>query len=52
VLAVIVTLLISGKLGALVLVVVFGIAWVAFAGRDYNRRRPTKPVDGDEEEDE
>jgi hypothetical protein len=45
VLTLIVALLLSPQLGALVLVLSFGIAWVAFAGRDYNRRRPTKPAD-------
>src|SRR3954471_24490690 len=49
VLCLIVSLLLSPKLGALVLVLGFGIAWVAFAAKDYNRRRPTKPVDDDEE---
>ena len=48
VLTLIVALLLSPKLGALVLVVSFGIAWVAFASKDYNRRRPTKPADADE----
>jgi hypothetical protein len=28
----------------------FGIAWVAFAASDYNRRRPTKPADADDED--
>ncbi|MEA2450308.1 MAG: hypothetical protein QOG63_2240 [Thermoleophilaceae bacterium] len=45
VLTLIVSLLLSPKLGALILVVSFGIAWAAFASRDYNRRRPTKPAD-------
>ena len=49
VLTLIVSLLLSPKLGALVLVLSFGIAWVAFAGRDYNRRRPTKPAGEDDE---
>jgi hypothetical protein len=35
----------SMKLGALVLVVSFFAAWVILAARDYNQRRPTKPVD-------
>ena len=50
VLTLIVSLLLSPKLGALVLVLSFGIAWAAFAARDYNRRRPTKPADTDDDD--
>ncbi len=42
VLTLIVSLLLSPKLGALVLVVSFGGAWYFFAQRSYERRRPTK----------
>jgi hypothetical protein len=50
VLCLIVSLLLSPKLGAILLVLSFGIAWVAFAASDYNRRRPTKPADADDED--
>ena len=49
VLTLIVSLLLSPKLGALVLVVAFGIAWFVMANKQYNRRRPTKPADEDED---
>jgi len=52
VLTLIVSLLLSPKLGALVLVIAFGIAWFAFAARQYERRRPTKPADADEDDEE
>jgi hypothetical protein len=48
VLTLIVSLLLSPKLGAVVLVVGFGALWVGLAMRDYNRRRPTKPADEDD----
>jgi hypothetical protein len=38
----------SMKLGALVLVVTFFAAWLILSARDYNQRRPTKPVDTEE----
>lgn len=50
VLAAIVSLLLSPKLGAIVLVVAFGIGWVALANRRYNRRRPTSSGDGGSED--
>jgi len=50
VLTLIVSLLLSPKLGAVVLVLSFAIAWFPFAGKDYNRRRPTKPADTDDDE--
>ena len=49
VLTLIVSLLLSPKLGAIVLVIAFGIAWVAFSASEYNKRRPTKPADDDDE---
>ena len=48
VLTLIVSILLSPKLGAVVLVLGFGGLWVGLAMRDYNRRKPTKPVDSDE----
>ena len=50
VLTLIVSLLLSPKLGALVLVVSFGVAWFVMANKQYNRRRPTKPADADDED--
>jgi Flp pilus assembly protein TadB len=48
VLTLIVSVLLSPKLGALVLVLGFGGLWVGLAMRDYNRRKPTKPADADD----
>jgi Flp pilus assembly protein TadB len=50
VLTLIVSLLASVALGALVLVVSFGIAWVVLSKRSYEERRPTS--DANEEEDD
>src|SRR3954470_8765416 len=47
VVALIIGLLMSFKAASIPLVVVFIGAWLALAARDYNRRRPTKPVDED-----
>lgn len=47
VLCLVVSLLLSPKLGALVLVLAFFGAWLALASRQYNRRRPTKAVGGE-----
>jgi Flp pilus assembly protein TadB len=47
VLTLIVSVLLSPKLGAVVLVLGFGGLWVGLAMRDYNRRRPTRPADED-----
>jgi hypothetical protein len=44
----IVSILLSPKLGAIVLVLGFLGLWVGLATRDYNRRRPTRPADSDE----
>jgi hypothetical protein len=48
VLTLIVSLLLSPKLGALVLVVAFGALWFGLASRDYNSRKRTKPADADD----
>jgi hypothetical protein len=48
VLTLIVSLLLSPRIGAVILVLSFAIGWVAIAARKYNERRPTKPVDTDE----
>jgi Flp pilus assembly protein TadB len=45
VLTLIVSLLLSPKLGAVVLVISFGAAWFILANRQYNRRKPTTPAD-------
>jgi hypothetical protein len=50
-LTLIVSVLLSPKLGALVLVVSFGAAWVILATRQYNRRQPTTPEDAGEDDD-
>jgi hypothetical protein len=50
VLTLIVSVLLSPKLGALVLVVSFGAAWFITATRQYDRRRPTTPADADEDD--
>ena len=50
VLTLIVSLLLSPKLGAVVLVVSFGAAWFIMANRQYSRRRPTKPADESDDE--
>jgi Flp pilus assembly protein TadB len=42
VLTLIAALLLSVQLAALVLVLSFGIAWVALSQRDYDQRRPTR----------
>jgi Flp pilus assembly protein TadB len=52
VLTLIVSLLLSPKLGAVVLVVSFGAAWFILANRQYNRRKPTKPPEEDAESDD
>jgi Flp pilus assembly protein TadB len=49
VLTLIVALLLSVQLAALVLVLSFGISWVALSQRDYGQRRPTKDANADEE---
>lgn len=51
VLTLIVSLLLSPKLGALVLVVSFFAIWFGTGIRQYNRRRPTKPVDTESDDD-
>jgi len=43
----IVALLLSPKLGAVVLIVVFFASWAIFATRSYGRRRSTKPSGDD-----
>jgi uncharacterized membrane protein YgcG len=48
VLTLIVSLLLSPKLGALVLVVSFGALWFGLASRQYNRRKPTKSADAED----
>jgi Flp pilus assembly protein TadB len=52
VLTLIVSLLASVALGALVLVVSFGIAWVVLSKRSYEQRRPTTDPDQGEEDSE
>ena len=52
VLTLIVSLLASVALGALVLVVSFGIAWVVLSKRSYEERRPTKDPDQDDDDSE
>lgn len=51
VLTLIVSILLSPKLGAVVLVLGFLGLWFGLASRDYNRRRPTKPADADADSD-
>jgi Flp pilus assembly protein TadB len=48
VLTLIVSVLLSPKLGAVVLVLAFGGLWVGLAMKDYNRRKPTRPADEDD----
>jgi Flp pilus assembly protein TadB len=43
---------ISPKAAAFFLVVGFLAAWAILAVREYNRRRPTTPADGDDKDDE
>jgi hypothetical protein len=50
VLTLIVSLLLSPKLGAVVLIVSFGAAWFILANRQYSRRRPTQPADSDDDD--
>ena len=50
VLTLIVSLLLSPKLGAVVLIVSFGAAWFIIANRQYSRRKPTKPADSDDDD--
>jgi Flp pilus assembly protein TadB len=50
VLTLIVSLLFSPVLGAVVLVLSFGIAWVVMSRRSYEERRPTEEVDPDDED--
>jgi|1185.fasta_scaffold71150_3 hypothetical protein len=50
VLTLIVGLLTSFKIASVVLVISFFAAWLGLAAREYNRRRPTKPVDTDDDE--
>jgi Flp pilus assembly protein TadB len=52
VLTLIVSLLTSVTLGAVVLVLSFGIAWVVLSKRSYEERRPTRDPDQDEDSDE
>lgn len=52
VITIIVSLLLSPRIGAVVLVIGFFIAWYALASRQYNRRKPTKAVDDDEDAEE
>jgi hypothetical protein len=47
----IVSLLFSPKLGAALLVIVFGASWFLMAYRQYDRRTPTRPADEDEDSD-
>jgi hypothetical protein len=49
VLCLIVSLLLSPKLGALVLVAGYIAAWMILATRQYNERKPTKPAGADED---
>jgi Flp pilus assembly protein TadB len=50
VLTLIAVLLFSAAVAALVLVVSFGIAWVAMSRREYAQRRPTKEYSPDDED--
>jgi Flp pilus assembly protein TadB len=50
VLTLIVSLLFSVVLGAVVLVLAFGITWVVMARRDYSQRRPTKEYSPEDED--
>jgi Flp pilus assembly protein TadB len=50
VLTLIVSLLFSPVIGAVVLVLSFGIAWVVMSKRSYEERRPTDEVDPDDED--
>jgi Flp pilus assembly protein TadB len=49
VLTLIVGLLLSWKIGAIVLVLSFGIAWLVLSKRSYESRRPTRAADEDDE---
>jgi hypothetical protein len=48
--ALIVGLLLSFKAASIPFVLVFFGAWFALAAREYNRRRPTEPVDDEDDE--
>ena len=50
VLTMIVSVLFSPAVGAVVLVLSFGIAWVAMSRREYAQRRPTKEYSPDDED--
>ena len=50
VLTLIAVLLFSAVIGAVVLVLSFGIAWVVMSKRSYEERRPTKDVDPEDED--
>jgi Flp pilus assembly protein TadB len=50
VLTLIAVLLFSAVIGAVVLVLSFGVAWVVMSRRSYSERRPTKEVDPDDED--
>jgi Flp pilus assembly protein TadB len=52
VLTLIVSLLVSVALGALVLVLSFGIAWVVLSKRSYEERRPTSDPDQEDDSEE
>ncbi len=52
VLTLIVSLAASAKFGAFVLVFAFFAGWLAFAARDYNKRRPTKSLEEVEAEED
>jgi Flp pilus assembly protein TadB len=50
VLTLIAVLLTSPAVGAIVLVLSFGIAWVAMSRREYSQRRPTKEYSPEDED--
>jgi Flp pilus assembly protein TadB len=50
VLTLIVSVLFSPAVGAVVLVLSFGIAWVAMSRREYAQRRPTKEYSPDDDD--
>ena len=50
VLTLIASLLFSVAVGAIVLVLTFGLAWVILSRREYAKRRPTKDADEEDED--
>jgi len=50
VLTLIAVLVASAAVGAVVLVLSFGIAWVVMSRREYSKRRPTKEYSPDDED--